>query len=128
MHTLSAFTVLLMAITLTACDSSTPTTPTIVGTWEWISADDVAVPYEFFSRFYEDGIVVSWADPEHSEEGLSHDQYAIRNDQLVLLQDYGEDLVFAFELRGDEFVVVIDQWMVLVYRRLLFDLDPGELP
>jgi hypothetical protein len=120
------------AATLTSFgQSSTNSSPkTIVGTWQWVSVDQQAIPYPFFMRFYSNGIAATWPAPDgfSTTNGVSRGGYHF--DGAVLTVDVGagtNNPKSQIEIKGGEMIMMTcDETNRYIYRRVVPDLEPGK--
>lgn len=102
----------------------------VVGTWKWISIDDRKVPEQFHVRYYTDGTAATWPAPEGwstTTNGVSHGRYHLDGEYLVLETGRGkDDPKTKLEIRGDRMILVTDESIRLIYRRIVPDIEPGK--
>jgi hypothetical protein len=122
------------AATLTSCaQSSTNSAPkissAIVGTWQWVSVDQLVITNPFFMKFYSNGLAATWPAPRGFAlaKDVSFGRYHFEGAFLVTETGAGtNDPKVKIEIRGDEMTMINDATNRCVYHRIVPDLQPGK--
>ncbi len=103
----------------------------LVGTWKWISADGKSVSYPFYMRLSPDGKASTWPAPEdwpNTVGGISRGVWSVRGGYFIIVRPKaGENRKSRFQIKDNLMTAITDEGVHLVYRRILPDLEPGEL-
>jgi len=131
--TLSLITLLSASVTLSSCVTSPAVTgdSSIVGTWKWTSANHHAIGYPFYIRYGTDAKMMTWPAPEgwSDSKGISHGTYSVANGTLTLYGDRSKEAVATSKIRvrQDQLIMTTEDGNQLVYQRVLAPVQPGKL-
>ena len=124
----------LIALVLILCgcrstNSDAKASRSIVGTWQWVGVDQLAIPYPFFMRCYSNGTVATWPAPDGfcTTNGVSRGGYHFEGVYFVIQTGAGtSDPKSKVEIKGDEMAMPNDENNRYIYHRVVPDLEPGE--